>query len=60
MNKIEKSSRRRMQGRVRKYVKTEPAMFYRLDPKTQVERQQFNRAARRRQNVMRVSKLLAN
>lgn len=60
MNSRQKSSRKQMENRAKKYIKTEPAMFYRIDSKTQVERQYFNRAARRRYNSMKVPKALAN
>lgn len=49
MNAQAKSSRRRMDNRTKRFVKSTPAIYYRLHPKTQDEIQCANRALRRKQ-----------
>lgn len=46
MTSQHKSSRKRMDGRIKSFVKSNPAVFYKLDPKTQEERPCANRARR--------------
>lgn len=53
MSPKQKSSRKRMDSRTRRFVSAEPSVYYRLDPKTQREVQCGNRALRRSQQAQK-------
>jgi len=53
MTKTQKSSRNRMQNRMRRYIKSAPRVYYILHPTTQKEIQCANRALRRKQDSIK-------